>query len=225
MTPTVRKFVEIVASVHHQGPVLEIGSQQVPGLEKEANLREFFPTQQYVGMDLRAGPGVDLIADVHRSPFQGTHFGAVLGCEVLEHCRYPALAVANMVSALNKEGILVVTTPFLLGIHHMPDYWRFTPQGMDLLLSDNHIEHRAVYFKGDVWLPSAILAVGAKSYSAFRRVEIALDTRLGELPADRPEDHVFRWAGEREYVRLRSQFLKPVEFKFIWTQEDANGRP
>ena len=39
------------------GPILEIGSYQVPGQEEIADLRTLFPGKEFVGVDVRAGPG------------------------------------------------------------------------------------------------------------------------------------------------------------------------
>ena len=43
------------------GPVLEIGSYQVAGQEALADLRGLFPDREYTGVDLRPGPGVDVL--------------------------------------------------------------------------------------------------------------------------------------------------------------------
>ena len=41
-----------------RGPVLEIGSYQVPGQESLGDLRGLFPGSAYVGLDMRPGRGV-----------------------------------------------------------------------------------------------------------------------------------------------------------------------
>src|SRR5215471_18498684 len=45
-------------------PIVEIGSYQVPGQEQIAELRGLFPGKEYIGIDVRPGPGVDLVEDV-----------------------------------------------------------------------------------------------------------------------------------------------------------------
>src|SRR5207244_5582924 len=49
-------------------PILEVGSYQVPGQQGLANLRGLFAGKEYIGVDARAGPGVDCIADVEALP-------------------------------------------------------------------------------------------------------------------------------------------------------------
>jgi len=63
-------------------------------------------------------------------------------CEqVLEHVRDPYLAVRNLVRLVRPQGLVLVSTPFLVRIHaHPEDHWRFTPSGMRLLLEAGGLE-------------------------------------------------------------------------------------
>ena len=56
-------------------PVLEIGSYQVEGQEDLIDLRGLFPGRPYTGVDFRAGPGVDLVADVEKLPLPDASVG------------------------------------------------------------------------------------------------------------------------------------------------------
>jgi SAM-dependent methyltransferase len=63
----------------------------------------------------------------------------VVICEqVLEHVRDPMLASANLLRMLRPGGLAIINTPFLVRIHKVPraygDYWRFTPDGLHILL-------------------------------------------------------------------------------------------
>jgi SAM-dependent methyltransferase len=60
----------------------------------------------------------------------------VVICEqVLEHVPDPSVALSNLRSLCRPGGRLLVSTPFLVRIHDMPgDYWRFTPDGLRLML-------------------------------------------------------------------------------------------
>ena len=65
MRGNVRAFVRIAAeSFSLRGPIFEFGSFQVDGQEAAADLRPFFPGYDYVGCDLRFGPGVDRVEDL-----------------------------------------------------------------------------------------------------------------------------------------------------------------
>ncbi len=60
----------------------------------------------------------------------------VVFCEqVLEHVADPAAAVATLAALARPGGHVVVSVPFLIRIHREPtDHWRFTPDGLRLLL-------------------------------------------------------------------------------------------
>lgn len=64
----------------------------------------------------------------------------VVICEqVLEHVVEPIAAVDNLRRLCAPGGQAIVSTPFLIKVHELPeygmlDYWRFTPRGLRLLL-------------------------------------------------------------------------------------------
>jgi SAM-dependent methyltransferase len=90
-------------------------------------------------------PEFDLCAPLDR---RGTH--DVVICEqVIEHVVDPAAAAANLRGLSKPGGHVVVSTPFLIRIHELPeyemhDYWRFTPDGLRLLLERVGLEVETV---------------------------------------------------------------------------------
>src|SRR5260370_10584814 len=70
------------------GRVLEVGAYQVPGQEDIADLRGLFPGRPYTGLDVRPGPGVDLVADVEALPQADASVGTVLALSTFEHVRH-----------------------------------------------------------------------------------------------------------------------------------------
>jgi hypothetical protein len=85
--------------------VLEFGSYDVNG-----SVRDLFPGTLYVGLDIRPGPGVDMVWDGHTLP-QSLHdaFDCVVSTETLEHAQYPGAVVAAMIAALADTGTLIIT--------------------------------------------------------------------------------------------------------------------
>jgi hypothetical protein len=65
----------MVETLDCPSPILEIGSYQVAGQEELAELRSFFMHKEYLGVDMRPGPGVDCIADVEALPKKKGHGG------------------------------------------------------------------------------------------------------------------------------------------------------
>lgn len=75
-------------------------------------------------------PGFDLCTS---SPDRT--FDVVICEQVLEHVVDPWRATETLHELCRPGGHLIVSTPFLVKLHKEPeDYWRFTPDGMRLLL-------------------------------------------------------------------------------------------
>jgi SAM-dependent methyltransferase len=118
-------------------PILEIGSYQVPGQERLAELRSLFPGRAYLGIDRRAGPGVDCIADVEDLPQPDASVGAVLALNTFEHVPHFWRGFEEIYRVLRPDGMLLLSVPFYFHEHSYPsDYWRFTPEALELLLAD-----------------------------------------------------------------------------------------
>lgn len=118
-------------------PIVEIGSYQVPGQEAIANLRSLFPGKEYLGVDARPGPGVDQVADVEDLPFPDASLGTVIAMSTFEHVPRFWRGFQEVRRVLRPDGALLVACPFYFYIHGYPsDYWRFTPQALELLLED-----------------------------------------------------------------------------------------
>jgi SAM-dependent methyltransferase len=158
MREDIRAFVAAVSRVFAIAePLVEIGSYQVPGQEGLADLRSLFPGKQYVGCDIVSGAGVDRIENLHGLSFTDGSVGTLIAVETLEHVADPYLAVREIQRVLRPGGIAIVTTPFNFPIHHMPDYTRFTPEGMARLLSA--FRAHAVFAQGDAQHPHSVCAI------------------------------------------------------------------
>lgn len=117
------------------GPILEIGSYQVPGQESIGDLRGFFPGQDYIGVDMRPGPGVDCLASAECLPHEDASVGTVIAMSTFEHVRRFWRGFDEILRVLRPDGVLLVSCPFFFRIHNYPhDYWRFTPAAFEVLL-------------------------------------------------------------------------------------------
>ncbi len=88
-------------------------------------------------MDVRPGPGVDLVADVEELPQASSSIGTVVALSTFEHVPHFWRGFDEVRRVLRPDGVLVVSVPFYLHIHAYPnDYWRFTPEALKLLLAD-----------------------------------------------------------------------------------------
>ena len=116
-------------------PIVEIGAYQVAGQESIANLRPLFPGKEYLGVDMRPGPGVDRVANVERLPLRSRSVGTVLALNTFEHVRCFWRGLDEVHRVLRADGVLILSTPFHFRIHAYPDdYWRFSPSAYEMLL-------------------------------------------------------------------------------------------
>jgi SAM-dependent methyltransferase len=119
--------------------VVEVGSRQGGAHDVRPVVEARLPAR-YIGVDVIAGPGVDLIGSVeHLTATTGAGVADMVVCaEVMEHVRDWRAAIAEMKLALRPGGRLLITTrspgyPF----HVSPfDYWRYTPEDAASLMAD-----------------------------------------------------------------------------------------
>jgi SAM-dependent methyltransferase len=140
------------------GPILEVGSYQVPGQEALADLRALFPGRDYIGLDVRPGPGVDLVGDVEALPQADASVGTVIAMNTFEHVPRFWRGFAEVRRVLRPDGALLVSCPFYFHIHSHPnDYWRFSPQALEVLLAD--YPSKLVGWHGPLKRPAGVWAL------------------------------------------------------------------
>lgn len=171
------------------GPVVEIGSRPAEGQEEIANLRRFFSGVEYVGCDIQEGANVDRIEDVHALTFPDNSVGTVLCVEVLEHVADPLRAVKEIHRVLKPGGVAAFSSQMFFPIHAHPwDYWRFTPEGFQLVLQP--FESSLVVPVGFDLMPMNVFGVGIKAPDAalsidnLPRVRDARDRWGADMPVD-----------------------------------------
>lgn len=118
------------------GAVLEIGSKNYGNTQ---NFRSFFQADNYVGLDIEEGPGVDLVHDITDGPgpLARQFFDVALCLSVLEHVQRPWLASEFISPAIKTGGLLYVSVPWVQRFHAYPDdYWRMSPSAIKTLFPD-----------------------------------------------------------------------------------------
>jgi SAM-dependent methyltransferase len=175
MTPFLRGMVEATALCFElPGPIVEIGSYHVDGQEDLIELRSLFPNRSYVGIDMRPGPGVDLVENVEQMTLADETIGTVLALSTLEHVKRFWKGVAEIKRIMRPDGVVLISTPFYFHIHQHPsDYWRFTPEALDSLL-DDHFPQRIVGYQGPAKRPSNTWALAfGREYPRISEKQLA----------------------------------------------------
>ena len=88
-------------------------------------------------------------ADVLNLPFEDQSMDSVLFTQVLEHVTQPARALDEIRRILKKEGVLIISVPFIFQAHAEPyDYWRFSEYGIRRLILEREFEILEFHYQG-----------------------------------------------------------------------------
>jgi len=162
MNRSIKDFVKICSeTLPVKSPVYEFGSRQMPGQEGYSNIRPFFDGIEFVGADYIAGPGVDIVLDLHHIDLPDNSVTTLVCMEVLEHVQFPFDALKEIYRVIKPGGMLIISVPMKLNIHGSPyDYWRYTPDGVKTLLLP--FSQAFVGFCGDNDFPDNVVAIAIK---------------------------------------------------------------
>ena len=124
-----------------KGSILDLGC----GLKPYKQL--FTGATEYIGVDIE-NPGhdhskenVDVYYDGKTIPFVDAHFQGIFFSEVLEHVFEPEALLKEMNRVLQKDGFLLLTTPFAWDEHEVPfDFGRYTVYGLRHILENSGFE-------------------------------------------------------------------------------------
>lgn len=109
-----------------KGIVLDAGCGSMP-------YKNFFGSEFYVGMD--AKDCAYLKGSVLDLPLRSGSIDSIVCTEVLEHVDEPMQALAEFRRVMKSGGFILVTTPFMFGVHGAPnDFFRYTKYGLQSMI-------------------------------------------------------------------------------------------
>jgi len=115
--------------------ILEIGSRNVTGVTRR---HLFSHCIDYVGFDVLAGDGVDIIGDAHKlsERFLLDQFDFIYSISVFEHLMFPWKCVLEINKVMKTGGYVFVSTHPVWPTHELPwDFWRFPLNGFHALFN------------------------------------------------------------------------------------------
>jgi SAM-dependent methyltransferase len=122
--------------------VLEVGSLDVNGSVR-GDVVALGPAE-YVGIDIRHGPGVDVVCDAADlvAKFGEDAFDVVISTELLEHARDWRRIVSNIKRVTRPNGVMIVSTrSYGVDFHRQPfDYWRYQQEDFERIFADVAVE-------------------------------------------------------------------------------------
>lgn len=108
------------------GTVLEVGSRARSAITRRHRVPAHL---DYVGLDILAGPNVDVVGDAHELSrlMGGRKFVAIFSTSVFEHLLMPWKVALEMNKVLEPGGIIYTSTHHTWPLHEEPwDFWRFS---------------------------------------------------------------------------------------------------
>lgn len=127
--------------------------------------------------------------DVCAGLLSDARFDVILCEQVLEHLPYPYRAVRNIRAMLRPYGHFLVTTPFLIKIHHGPlDCTRWTPEGMGYFLEECGFDRENIKVEG--WGNYDCVTTNFRSFVDYKSAQHSLEND--------PEMPISVWAMARK---------------------------
>lgn len=121
--------------------ILDVGSQDING-----SYRQMFLDLgcEYVGVDIVAGAGVDMVVPFDKLPFADGEFDCVISGQTLEHAEMPWELAKEMGRVLKQGGLSCWIAPWRFHVHRDAlcpyDRWRILDDGMKVLMGLAGIE-------------------------------------------------------------------------------------
>jgi SAM-dependent methyltransferase len=172
------------------GSLLDIGCGEKPYKSLFKNITEYIGIdfKNYsINKDFTGGVPEAFFADDYLDtfvlPYKDQSFDNVVAFQVLEHHKNPTKMISEAVRILKPGGYILMTVPFLAGIHEEPyDYQRITRYGFNELFSKNNCEIVEIKQQGSVFSTISMLLNEYLNYVAAKSKPHYLFSMLIYLP-------------------------------------------
>jgi SAM-dependent methyltransferase len=115
------KFYEEFCKPNTQLKVVDFGSYDING-----SLKPIFKTHNYIGIDMSAGPNVDIVCNNDKTPFEDNSVDIIVSSSNFEHDDFFWMTFLEMCRILKPGGLIYINAPSSGPYHGFPgDNWRF----------------------------------------------------------------------------------------------------
>lgn len=164
-------FLRHVAEIQRDSLVLDLGGTNV---EKRGQFDiKRFPLK-VVSANCSPTKSPDVLAFAEDLPFSEGAFQVVICSELLEHVYSPGRVLDEVYRVLEPGGVLLITVPFLVGVHADPaDFGRYTEHFWRTLLPEKRFQIQSLERHGAFWSVACdllrTLAVSKRHVGFWRR--------------------------------------------------------
>lgn len=195
------------------GRVIDIGAMNVNGSYRDL----FDKSVNYVGLDLEAGPGVDVVlADPYKLPFDDESVDLVISGQMLEHCAFFWKTFEEIARVLSPNGICIMIAPSAGPAHYKVDYYRFYADAWSaianwsgLRIVDSWIDKRgewhdnvAVFQKGNKTNKKLYPIKRDSRFNASRKLRTADDSSTFATETDKKVEGILKSLVPSEYLQI-----------------------
>lgn len=168
-----------ISEFEFKGQIIDIGCGEMP-------YKNLFNKARYKGIDFRNysinkdyprdKPDYYFDDDYSKNfilPFDDISFENAVAFQVLEHHATPNVLLSELNRILKKDGLLMLSVPFIEGIHESPyDYQRFTKYGLIRLANSNGFEVLSIKSQGNLFSTLYfLLAETINNYAAGGKIQ------------------------------------------------------
>lgn len=181
MRINIKLFFKVFSEIFEiKEPIYELGSRQEDFQTGWSDLRSFFKDKKYIGCDIRQGPGVDQIEDIHKLTLDDNSAGCILMSDMIEHVQDPFTALHQVYRKLSDGGLVAMTSTMVSAVHNAPyDFFRFSPAAFEALMKDFPI--KVIGIHGNPNYPHTVFAIGLKKKEVTESLKKDLRQKVEKL--------------------------------------------
>lgn len=146
-------------SISHliKGTVLDLGCGEKPYKEEIQKISD-----AYIGVDWPSTSHkkkeIDVYADISEAlPFKSDSVDTIVSFQVMEHLPEPFRFLKGSRRILRKKGKIILTIPFMWGVHEPPyDFYRYTQYGLYYLLKKAGFQNISVMPNAGYWVMAGL---------------------------------------------------------------------